>query len=92
MQCIIVTLKFHLHVTFCDDFLSPHMGKSYDISRENLLADRDDISRENLLADRMTFMIFDLRISLLFEPHHAKRVFGDFRRGKIQTNMRSYRS
>ena len=53
MQCIIVTLKFHLHVTFCDDFLSPHMGKSYDISRENLLADRDDISRENLLADRM---------------------------------------
>ena len=46
----IVTLKYNRHVTSWDDFLSSHMGKSYDISREDLL------------ADRTSFMIFDLRI------------------------------
>ena len=38
----IVTLKYHLHVFF-DDFLSPHMGKPYDISREDLLADQTSL-------------------------------------------------
>ena len=43
-------LKYHLRVTFWDEFLSSHMGKPYGISREDLL------------ADRTSFIIFDLRI------------------------------
>ena len=45
-----VTLKYHLLVTFWDDFLSSHIGKPYDMPREDLL------------ADRTSFMSFDLRI------------------------------
>ena len=40
-----ITLTYHLHVTFWDDFLSSHMGKPYDISREDLLADREHVYR-----------------------------------------------
>ena len=38
-----VTLKYHLHVCFWDDFLSSHMGKPYDISWEDLLANRTSL-------------------------------------------------
>ena len=39
----IVTLKCHLRVCCWDDFLSSHMGKSYDISREDLPANRTSL-------------------------------------------------
>ena len=39
----LVTLKYHLHVCFWDDFLSSHTGKPYDISREDLLANRTSL-------------------------------------------------
>ena len=49
-------LKYHLRVTFWDDYLSSHMGKPFDISGGDLL------------ADRTSFMIFNLRIGT-YTPH-----------------------
>ena len=39
----LVTLKYHLYECFGDDFLSSHMGKPYDISWEDLLANRTSL-------------------------------------------------
>ena len=36
-------IKINLHVTFWDEFLSSQVSKPYDISREDLLADRTSL-------------------------------------------------